>query len=186
MIQNQIDERLQSFIAFKEQCSDEIRILSDRLVSIFKSGGKLLICGNGGSAADAQHLAAEFISSFSVGLARKSLPAIALSVDTSVITAISNDFSFEMVFSRQIQGLGLPNDGLLAISTSGESQNCLEAVKQAKKIGMQTFALTRKSSVLYDLVDCAVGIPVRNTQIIQECHLISYHIIAELVEKEFL
>jgi D-sedoheptulose 7-phosphate isomerase len=175
-----------TFDLFVNQCEKEISHLSEIIVNSFTSGGKLLICGNGGSAADAQHLAAEFVSSFAYGLGRKSLPAISLTVDTSILTAISNDFDFEKVFARQVQGLGKRNDCLLAISTSGASKNCLLAVEEAKSIGMQTLALTRAASPLYAAVQAAVGIPSSNTQQIQECHIISYHILTELVEEEVL
>lgn len=183
---DEITKRLEKLVLFEKQCNEEIDTVANELTKIFKNNGKLLICGNGGSAADAQHLAAEFVSSFSFGLSRRSLPAIALTTDTSVITAISNDFNFELVFARQVQGLGNSQDALLAISTSGESKNCIAAVEEAKKIGMRAIALTSNPSTLYRLVDTAIGVPFKNTQYVQECHLISYHILADLVERAFL
>jgi D-sedoheptulose 7-phosphate isomerase len=181
-----MDEFQSVFDQFKIQCSDEIFRISRKLSQIFMDGGKLLLCGNGGSAADAQHLAAEFMSSFGVGLKRRSLPAIALTTDTSIITAISNDFDFEISFSRQIEGLGQNGDALLVISTSGESKNCLKAVDTAKNLGLCVMALTREDSSLYQLADFPLGVPSKNTQHIQECHILAYHVIAELIEQDIL
>jgi D-sedoheptulose 7-phosphate isomerase len=179
-----MDEFQSVFDQFKIQCSNEIFSISKKLSQIFIDGGKLLLCGNGGSAADAQHLAAEFMSSFGVGLKRRSLPAIALTTDTSIITAISNDFDFEISFSRQIEGLGQSGDALLVISTSGESRNCMKALETAKSLGMCVLALTREHSSLYNRADISLGIPSKNTQHIQECHILAYHVIAELVERD--
>ena len=146
------------------------------------SGGKVLACGNGGSAADAQHFAAEFVSAFARDLDRKALPAIALTVDSSIITAFSNDFSFEKVFARQVEAYGRPGDVLIALSTSGSSKNCLEAVILANQLGLKTVAFTRVGGQISKLVDHAIEIPSTNTQHIQECHMVCYHIITELVE----
>lgn len=181
-----IDEFISLLEEVRNSCLDEFDTLVSEVISTFEGGGKLLICGNGGSAADAQHLAAEFVSSFSFGLARKSLPAIALTVDTSVITAIANDFNFDLIFARQIEGIGKQGDSLLAISTSGESKNCLVAVETAKQLGMRTLAFTRKNSSLHRSSDSAIGIPHTNTQHIQECHLILYHCLAQVVDSHFL
>lgn len=167
-------------------CRSEFESLAELIISVFMNGNKLLICGNGGSAADAQHLSAEFVSSFGVGLLRKSLPAIALTVDSSIISAISNDFGYEMIFSRQVEGLGKRGDALLAISTSGESKNCLSAVATAKRLGLYSLALTRSESTLYESADFALGVPSKNTQHIQECHIVAYHCLAEVVENYFL
>jgi D-sedoheptulose 7-phosphate isomerase len=157
--------------------------------SIFESinhGGKLLICGNGGSAADAQHFAAEMVSSFAYKRDRRSLPAIALTTDSSIITAISNDFGYEEVFARQIEGLGDPGDCILLISTSGESRNVLCAAKRAREKGITVLSLTKRGSTLQSESKCSVAIDSENTQHIQECHVIAYHIIAEIVEENIL
>lgn len=183
---DQISERTEIIEVFRKACAIEVTKLAEVIISTFSNGGKLLICGNGGSAADSQHLAAEFVSSFSLGLKRKSLPALSLTVDTSVISAIANDFGYEMVFSRQVEGLGVPGDALLLISTSGQSKNCLLALEVAKRKGLRSLALTAKDSELYKSVDFAVGVPSRNTQFIQECHVITYHIIANLVDQFFI
>jgi len=169
----------------QEVCMEDLEKIVGCLISTFERDGKLLICGNGGSAADAQHLAAEFVSSFSFGLERKSLPAIALTVNSSVLTAVANDFNFDLAFSRQVEGLGVAGDALLVISTSGESANCLAAAETAKQLKMTTLALTRVDSTLYKKVDIAIGVPNQNTQHIQECHIVLYHCIAESVDNYF-
>lgn len=120
--------------SFKKQCSSQIIAASEILINAFTCNKKLLICGNGGSAADSQHLAAEFVSSFSKSMQRRALPAVALTVDSSIITAYSNDFSFDQIFERQIEALGMADDVLLVLSTSGNSVNCLQA---AKKLELQ-------------------------------------------------
>lgn len=180
-----LDLRIALFQIFRDSCHLQISALAEGLIHTFRRGNKLLICGNGGSAADSQHIAAEFISSFANGLARRSLPAISLTVDTSVITAISNDFNYDSVFSRQIEGLGAKNDAILILSTSGRSANCLQAVKTARKLGLQIFALTQDGSPLHKESDLAIGVPSLDTQLIQECHIIAYHLIAQLVDDEF-
>ena len=124
-INHRLKKRIEVIEKFRELCIEEISEISSTLISVFSNGNKLLICGNGGSAADSQHLAAEFVSSFARGLRRRSLPAISLTVDTSIITAISNDFGYERVFSRQIEGLASEGDAVLLISTSGKSKSCL-------------------------------------------------------------
>ena len=180
-----IDESLDTIRIFKSTCSNEIDVMAEKILTTLKKGGKLFVCGNGGSAADAQHFAAEIVSSFSLGLKRQSLPALALTVDTSVITAIANDFGFEMIFARQIDGLATSADSLLAISTSGESLNCIKAVEAAQRKGLQTLALTKSNSTLSHIVDFAIKVPSLNTQHIQTCHQISYHIISEKIDSSY-
>jgi len=150
---------------------------------MFCIGWKILICGNGGSAADSQHFAAEFVSTFARDLDRKALPAIALTVDTSIITAYSNDFSFDKVFARQVEAYGRPGDVLIVLTTSGSSKNCLEAASQASNLGLKTIAFTQEGGQISKFVDHAIEIPSKNTQHIQECHMVCYHIITELVEE---
>jgi D-sedoheptulose 7-phosphate isomerase len=161
-------------------------LMSSKVSSAFTSGHKLLICGNGGSAADAQHLAAEFVSGFSKKLKRSGLPAIALTTDTSILTAFSNDFDFSGVFARQVEALGRKGDVLLTLSTSGESVNCINAVLQAKKLGMTTLAFTGLEGKLKDLVDLCLRVNSTNTQHIQEVHQVAYHLLAGLIETELL
>ena len=164
------------------ECSKSIEEIALLISECFNRGGKILICGNGGSAADSQHFAAEFVSSFAKDLERKALPAIALTVDTSIITAISNDNSFDKVFSRQVEALGRSGDVLIVLTTSGSSKNCLQAVSKAKELGLRTVAFTKVDGDIAKLVDSAIEIPSENTQHIQECHMVSYHILTELVE----
>ncbi len=165
-----------------DECSSDIVEVANVLVKAFKSGKKLLICGNGGSAADSQHFAAEFVSSFSREIKRPSLPAIALSTDTSIITAFSNDYGFDGVFERQVEALGQKGDVLMAITTSGNSKNCIKAIEMAKSKGLVTVALTQKNGFISKISDFSIGIPSKNTQHIQEVHIASYHIICEIVE----
>ncbi len=148
----------------------------------FMTGNKVLICGNGGSAADSQHFAAEFVNAFSRDLDRKALPALALSTDTSILTSIANDFQFENVFSRQVEAYGQPGDILITLTTSGASKNCLAAIKMAKSLGLTTIAFTRSGGQVASLAEISIEVPSENTQHIQECHMLAYHVITELVE----
>lgn len=156
---------------------------ADLIADAFRSGGKLLLCGNGGSAADCQHMATEFTSRLTKAIERPGLPAIALTTDTSFLTAYANDVSFEGVFSRQIEALGRPGDVLLAISTSGNSPNILAAVKAAQARRMRTIGLTGSGGRLAEVTDVAVPVPSRDTQHIQEAHLAVEHVICDLVEQ---
>jgi D-sedoheptulose 7-phosphate isomerase len=164
------------------ECSGEIVAVAGVIIEAFKSGKKLLICGNGGSAADSQHFAAEFVSSFSRDIRRPGLPAIALSTDTSIMTAYSNDYGFDGVFERQVEALGQKGDVLIAITTSGNSKNCIKAIEMAKSKGLVTVALTQKNGFISKISDFSIGIPSKDTQHIQEVHIASYHIICEIVE----
>ena len=167
---------------FGEACTSSLLASATLIAKTFNSGSKVVICGNGGSAADSQHFAAEFVSAFSRDLNRRALPAMALTVDTSVITAFSNDFSFENVFARQVEAHGKPGDVLIVLTTSGKSQNCLAAVREARRLGLQTIAFTRLAGEITTEVDISIEVPSTNTQHIQECHMLGYHIITELVE----
>jgi D-sedoheptulose 7-phosphate isomerase len=163
---------------FLGQIMTMIRKIKDTL----NSGHKILLAGNGGSAADAQHFAAELVGRYK--LERKAYPAIALTTDTSVITAWSNDYNFVSVFSRQLEALGQAGDLFFGISTSGNSLNIVQAVKTAKKLGLNTICLLGKDGgQLKDLADIAVVVPSANTPRIQEVHIMLIHIICEEVEK---
>ena len=159
--------------------------VSEVSLAAIKSGNKLLLFGNGGSAADAQHIAAEFVGRFAFD--RPALPALALSVNTSCLTAIGNDYGFDQVFSRQLEALARPGDVAIGFSTSGNSPNVLHAISTAKKMGLQTVALTGtpggKLKQVADLDHC-VCVPSSETPRIQECHILIGHIVAELVEQE--
>ena len=147
-----------------------------------KAGGKLMVCGNGGSAADSQHLVAEFVSRLTVD--RPALRAIALTTDTSILTAIGNDYSYDNVFERQVEAIGREGDVLLAISTSGNSKNCVKALQLAKKMGIRTVAYTgNKGGAMAALAELNVIIPSDTTMNIQESHLALEHIFCMVVER---
>jgi D-sedoheptulose 7-phosphate isomerase len=147
-----------------------------------QSGGKLMVCGNGGSAADAQHLVAEFVSRLTVD--RPALRAIALTTDTSILTAIGNDYSYDHVFARQVEALGNAGDVLLAISTSGNSRNCIKALELAKRMGVYTIAYTgNKGGAMAALAEINVIVPSDTTMTIQESHLALEHIYCMVVER---
>jgi D-sedoheptulose 7-phosphate isomerase len=147
-----------------------------------KQGRKLLVCGNGGSAADSQHLVAEFVSRLTVD--RPALRAIALTTDSSILTAIGNDYSYDNVFERQVEALGIEGDVLLAISTSGNSKNCLKALKLAKQMGIHTVAYTgNNGGAMSKHADINVVIPSNVTMNIQESHLALEHIFCMIVER---
>lgn len=165
-----------------EKCMNSILSAAQLVVDTFLSGGKVLLCGNGGSAADCQHMATEFVNTLDKNFFRPTLPAFALTTDTSVLTSFSNDFGFDGVFERQVQGLGKPNDLLIGISTSGNSKNVIRAINTANSIKMHTLVLTGNSGQLQKIADVAITIPNNNTQYIQEAHLTVEHILCELVE----
>ena len=167
-----------------ESCGGEILAAADAISDCFRSGGKLLLCGNGGSAADCQHMAAEFVGRLNAALERPGLPAIALTTDSSFITAFANDCGYEGVFERQVQALGRPDDVLLAISTSGNSENVVLAVGQARVMGMKSIGLLGSGGRLRGSCDIAIAVPSDSTQHIQEAHLAIEHVICELVEIE--
>jgi D-sedoheptulose 7-phosphate isomerase len=166
--------------------SSVIAEIVTRICRCFEGGGKLLICGNGGSAADAQHFAAEFMNRFRVD--RRPLPAIALSTDTSVLTSISNDGTFDDIFARQVEALGRPTDALIALSTSGASANVLGALRAARACGMVTIGFTgeRGTDTMGAMCDVLLVIPSTDTARIQECHEFVYHVVAGLVDARLL
>lgn len=179
---------IQSIMAketFVDESIDKIIQLADWIQETMEGGGKLLIFGNGGSAADAQHMAAEFVNRFL--LTRRPLPALALTTDTSVLTSIGNDFAFDLIFSKQIQALGSKEDLALGISTSGKSSNVVKAMEVARKIGMKTAALTggteNPGGDLASLCDLILNVPSDATPRIQETHLWLEHLLCEIVEK---
>ncbi len=172
--------------AFVKESRGRLIDLACQMVMTLRQDGKIMIFGNGGSAADAQHMAAEFVNRFLLN--RRPLAAIALTTDTSVITSIGNDFSFDEIFSKQMQALGKKEDLALGISTSGSSQNVIKAVEVAKDIGMRTAVLTGGlsggASELGKLADICLNVPTRKTAHIQEVHLWIEHVLCELVEEE--
>ncbi len=168
--------------ATAEKCSEAVAKASAALTESFKNGGTAYFCGNGGSAADAQHLAAELAGRFNIE--RPAMAAIALTTNTSNITAIANDYGYEFVFSRQLEGLGKRGDVLVAITTSGNSKNILEAVKMARKLGMVIVGMTgEKGRAFGDLCDIALVTPHDTHCRIQEGHIAMGHAMCEQVER---
>jgi len=164
-------------------CSVAIFEAAEVITTCLRAGGKLLLFGNGGSAADAQHLAAEFVGRFV--RERPGLPAIALTTDSSILTAVGNDYGFDQIFARQVQALGCPGDVAIAISTSGNSPNVIEGVKAAKRGDLKTIGLSGKDGgLLAKEADIAITIASRSTARIQECHISVGHLLCELTEED--
>jgi D-sedoheptulose 7-phosphate isomerase len=180
-----LKESAETKLQILEYCLDDIIRGVNLVVGMYRTGNKLLMCGNGGSAADCQHLATEFMIRLSHHIDRPALPAIALTTDSSNLTAGGNDIGFENVFARNVQGLGQEGDVLWAISTSGNSPNVIKAVEMAKQKKMKILGLLGGSGgKLKGMVDVAVVIPSANTQRIQEGHITVGHMICELTEME--
>lgn len=183
-IKGTIREHLDVVNALYETETSSIVHLCAEVLQCLKNGGKLLVMGNGGSAADSQHFVAEFVGRFL--RERAPLPAIALSTDTSIITSIGNDFGFEYIFQRQIAALGRSEDLVVAISTSGNSRNVILGVEEAKQMQLRTIGLLGgNGGMLLDLVDLAVVVPSKVTARVQECHLLIYHMICEYCDEFF-
>jgi len=180
-----IEKALRESIKVKEEFIKEngrnLILFAEKISQAFTADRKLMICGNGGSAADAQHIAAEFVNRFV--LERPPLPAIALTTDSSVITSIGNDYSFEDIFSKQIKAIGLEGDVLLAITTSGNSGNVISAVKAARGLGIYTGAFTGgDGGRVRSLADMALVVKSNTTARIQEAHSLAGHVICQLVD----
>jgi D-sedoheptulose 7-phosphate isomerase len=184
-INDSLIESSETKIKIQKECFNEILSAVEIITNAYKNNKKLLLCGNGGSAADCQHIATELMIRLSHHINRPALPAIALTTDSSNLSAGGNDIGFENVFARNVEGLGNEGDVLLAISTSGNSPNILKAVDKAKEQKMSVIGLLGGSGgKLKDKVDLTVIIPSANTQRIQEGHITVAHIICELVEEE--
>jgi D-sedoheptulose 7-phosphate isomerase len=177
----QIDESCE-VVQLSQELLSKICLLSERTVGAIKSGRCVLFCGNGGSAADAQHLAAEFVGRFR--LERLPLPSMALTTNTSLLTAIANDYGYDQVFSRQVHAFAKPNDILFGISTSGNSPNVVRAVEEARMLGVYTVGLTgRSGGRLKECADVLLNVPSDQTPRIQEAHILLAHIYCDLVER---
>jgi len=162
-----------------------IKDAADICIKALKNQNKIMLCGNGGSAADAQHIAAELSGRFKKE--RNALAGIALTTDTSALTAIGNDYGFEYIFSRQVEAIGKKGDVLIAISTSGNSKNIINAIKSAKKIGIKVVTLSGKDGgEMKDLGDVNILIPSNDTPRIQEMHIMTGHMICEMIDREFV
>lgn len=184
-ISNSLFESAETKEKIEEQCLDDILKIIFTLTDSIRKGKKLLLCGNGGSAADCQHIAAEFMIRLSHDLNRPAIAAIALTTDTSNLTAGGNDIGFENVFARNVEGLGNEGDVLLGISTSGNSPNVIKAFEKAKEKGLTTIAfLGGTGGKIKDMVDCSLIIPSSSTQRIQEGHITVAHIVCEAVERK--
>ncbi len=185
--QQEIADRLEEHARVQQEIARnqirEIEKMADFIISAYRNGGKLILFGNGGSAADAQHIAGELVGRFK--LERKALPAIALNTNTSILTALANDCGYETVFARQVAALADKKDVVIGISTSGNSPNVIEAIKAARTIGARTIGLTGgNGGWLAKIADLAIVVPSDNTPRIQEAHITIGHIVCELVEKE--
>ncbi|MDD5363569.1 MAG: D-sedoheptulose 7-phosphate isomerase [Ignavibacteria bacterium] len=168
-----------------ENCYDDIIKAADLLVQAVKGGKKLMLCGNGGSAADCQHIATEFMVRLSHDVRRKAIGAIALTTDSSNLTAGGNDIGFDNIFARNVEGLGNDGDVLIGISTSGNSKNVINAVNKAKEMGIHTIGFLGKSGgKMKNLCDVAICVPTENIQRIQESHITIGHILCEIAERE--
>jgi D-sedoheptulose 7-phosphate isomerase len=183
-----IEKTVKESIKVKEaliEDTDTILLIAQLILDTIEGEGKILLCGNGGSAADSQHIACELVGKLTTE--RQGLPAMALTTDTSILTAVSNDWEFDRVFSRQVEALGKEGDLLIAISTSGKSKNILQAVEKAREKKMKTVALTGfDGGALKDLTDLSLVIPSRDVQRIQEAHITVGHILSDIVEQEIL
>jgi len=182
-IRQTIEESISVKTTLLQKCVHEILETGLELGRSIRAGGKILFCGNGGSAADSQHLAAELVGH--LRRERRPLAAIALTTDASILTAVGNDYAFKEIFARQVQALGLPGDVFVGISTSGNSENVLVAAQAAQKQGMITIGLLGNAGgKIAAVVDHKVIVPSKDTQRIQECHILIGHIWMEMIEQE--
>jgi D-sedoheptulose 7-phosphate isomerase len=163
-----------------ETMTPDIMKAAAAIAESFKAGGKVLIFGNGGSAADAQHIAAEFMNRFLIE--RPPLPAVALTTDTSILTSISNDYAFDEVFAKQVKALGKKGDVAVGISTSGSSPNVIKAFRVAKKAGLTTIALAAEGGKIASMADIGLCVPSKSTPRIQEAHIAVAHVLCELID----
>lgn len=183
LIHNHFASHVEVINSVSERLTHGIEQFALLVAVTLREGGKLLVMGNGGSAADAQHLAAELVGRFL--LERRALPAIALTTDTSILTAVGNDYGFDEVFARQVEALAVTGDLVLGISTSGNSANVIKALTVARETGCQTIGLLgRDGGRIAGMVDLALTVPSQETPRIQEAHQLIIHIVCDLVEKE--
>ena len=181
-LSNSLQEHLATIQNLLDAALPEIERSGQLICGALTSGRKVLLCGNGGSAADAQHIAAELVGCYEKQ--RRSWPAIALTTDTSALTAVSNDLGYEQVFARQLAGLAQPGDVLIAISTSGKSKNVLRAAERARELGCKTIALTGATAEpLGSLCDMALAVPSSRTSRVQEAHITIGHLWCEMVDQ---
>ncbi len=183
-----IEDQIEDSIAVKQNLLplllNDIQKAGEILVDSLRNDGTAFFCGNGGSSCDASHIAAELVVRYKSGNERKAIPALALNADQAVITACSNDYGYEYVFQRQVQAFGRPKDVFVGLTTSGNSQNIILAVEEAKKIGMKTILLLGGTGgKLKSVADCEIIVPSKTTARIQESHILIGHILCSIVEK---
>lgn len=183
LIQGIVEESIEAKQKFFKTNTELIIACADKMIKSLKQGNKILLCGNGGSAADCQHIAAEFINRFQ--MERIPLPALALTTDTSVITSIGNDYSYDDIFLKQIQALGKKGDIAIGISTSGNSPNVVKAVKEAKDMGLITIGFSGAQGKLKEICDITFCVDSPTTARIQEVHILLGHILCDITEREY-
>lgn len=183
-IQATIEDHLATVERFRDQCADTIAEMAARTIDCLRKGGKICFFGNGGSAADSQHFATEFTVRFSKN--RRGLPSLAFTTDTSALTACANDFGFDSVYARQVEALCQPGDIVVGISTSGNSKNVVVGLQFARSMGVTTFAFTGQSGGhCAEYADFLLNVPSPVTARVQECHLITGHLLCEMAEDAF-
>jgi D-sedoheptulose 7-phosphate isomerase len=181
LLRGNVERCIETHVRFMETCLPALKRAAEALIEAYLSGHKAIFFGNGGSAADAQHLAAEFLGRYL--RERAPLPALALNTNTSAVTAIGNDYGYEQTFSRQLQALSSPGDVAVGISTSGNSRNVVEALICARELGLFTIGLTGASGgKMRSLVNVLIDVPSEETPRIQECHILAGHAICDAVE----
>jgi D-sedoheptulose 7-phosphate isomerase len=179
------DGHQKAFDTVRTQLGESIVAIGKTLCEVLHAGGKILLCGNGGSAADSQHIAAELTGRYLIA-DRRALPAIALTTDTSALTAIGNDFGFDHIFSRQVSALACKGDAVIGISTSGQSANILRAFDKAKSMGCRTIALSgRDGGAMVGRADYSIVIPSNHTPHIQEMHILVGHVLCDIIDRHF-
>ena len=184
-IKKQFQDNIDLHKVSAEHLAENIAKATQVIIDAYKNGNKVLLCGNGGSAADAQHIAGELVGRFKKE--RKALPAIALTTDASIMTAVANDYWYDLLFARQIEALGKQGDILILITTSGNSVNLIRAAEKANFIGMKTIGfLGRDGGKLKDIVNLSIVVPGEDSARIQEVHILIAHIIGDLVEQELI
>jgi D-sedoheptulose 7-phosphate isomerase len=185
IIRSTIEQSIAVTRRMLETQADIIAHTAERLAVVLKQGGTIYLCGNGGSAADAQHIAAEFVGRFL--RERRPLPSVALTVNTSILTAIGNDYHFDQVFARQVNACVTEKDAVCGITTSGKSPNVLEALKAAKQIGALTIGWTGEpGKPLDEHCELCLKVPTTATPRIQEAHIVAWHIVCDLIEREYV
>ena len=184
MIEKHVAESVRVLRGTVEACGRDVEEAAASASDALREGGKVLLCGNGGSAADAQHFAAELVNRLSKDFERPAIPAVALTTDTSVLTAYANDYGFDGVFARQVEALGRPGDVLIVLSTSGNSENLCRAADAARERGLSSIALLGgDGGRLAGLVDRAIVVPSDSTQHVQEAHAVIVHLLCALIER---